>query len=230
MARVKRSIVRIDEEKCDGCGACIPACAEGALQIVDGKARLVSERYCDGLGACLGECPRGAISIEERVADEFSSGPPEAHAKETPAGAATQPQDHEAAGEAEEPATRGLPHFPVQLGLVRPDASFLREAELVLAADCTAFAYPDFQQRFLTGRSLLVACPKLDNLQAHLEKMVQIIDQSTPTSITVVRMEVPCCAGLVRLAEEAVRRSGKQVPLHSVTIAVGGEVLTGPAA
>ncbi|MFW6151081.1 MAG: ATP-binding protein [Chloroflexota bacterium] len=226
MTPAKRRIVRIDEEKCDGCGACIPACAEGALQLVDGKARLTAETHCDGLGACIGECPRGAISIEERPAAEFGGESSATDAKGTQGEPAGRSRDTEDDAKGEDVVGGGLPHFPIQLGLVRADAPFLRGSELALAADCTAFACPDFGKRFVTGRSLLVACPKLDSLQKHLEKLMDIVEKAAPAGITVIQMEVPCCAGLTRLAEEAVRRSGKQVPVSTVTIGVNGEVLT----
>jgi NAD-dependent dihydropyrimidine dehydrogenase PreA subunit len=199
--KLVRKIVNIDEAKCNGCGLCVPACAEGALQIIDGKARLVSDKYCDGLGACLGECPRGAITIEEREADVFD---------EVAAGAGWQPSR--------------LGHWPVQLTLVPPRAPFLQGADVVLAADCVPFAYAGFHQEFLEGHALLVACPKLDDFAAHQRKLAEILSSSEIKSLTVVHMEVPCCSGLVHLARQAIAASGQDIPLREVTIGIRGTI------
>jgi len=237
-----RKIVRIDEEKCNGCGACVPACAEGALQIIDGKARLVSDRYCDGLGACLGECPQGAITIEERAAEEFdeaavrhhlASG--EAVKEEPPCGcpSATVTQFGQRrtaeATTAEAPAHPSmLTQWPVQLTLVPAKAPFLQGTDLVLAADCVPFAYADFHRDFLREHSLLVACPKLDDFPAHLRKLTEILRQSAVRSLTVVHMEVPCCFGLVHMARQAIELSGKDIPFQEITIGIRGEVESRP--
>jgi Pyruvate/2-oxoacid:ferredoxin oxidoreductase delta subunit len=245
-----RKIVYIDEEKCDGCGVCIPSCAEGALQIIDGKARLISEKFCDGLGACLGECPQDAITIEERVAEEFdeelvkehltSSQPADTLACGCPSSTVEQFEPAEGCpgarvtqfGTATTPETvPGTPqpsmlgHWPVQLTLVPPKAPFLQGTDLVLAADCVPFAYAGFHQDFIRNHSLLVACPKLDDFQAHLSKLTAILSQSDIKSLTVVHMEVPCCSGLVHMVREAIRASGKNIPLKEVTVGVRGEVL-----
>jgi Pyruvate/2-oxoacid:ferredoxin oxidoreductase delta subunit len=226
-ARVSRKIVKIDEEKCNGCGACIPACAEGALQIVDGKVKFVSDKYCDGLGACLGECPQGAITIEEREAEEFDE---EATKESLPCGCpsttATQFEKREAADVdlKQAPSQSMLSHWPVQLTLVPPDAPFLQGADLVLAADCVPFAYAGFHQDFLTGHALLVACPKLDDFQAHLNKLTEVLRHSQVKSLTVVHMEVPCCSGLSHMAQQAIRLSGKDIPFREVTIGIRGEL------
>jgi MinD superfamily P-loop ATPase len=201
VTKTLRKIVKIDEEKCDGCGACIISCAEGALRIIDGKAKLVSETYCDGLGACLGKCPRDAITIEEREAEEFD----EAAATGT-------------IGESR------LTHWPVQLALVSPTAPFLKAADLVLAADCVPFTYAGFHRDFLGGNSaLLVACPKLDDFAAHQKKLTEILKESGIKSLTVLHMEVPCCSGLVHMAKQAILASGNVVPFHEVTISVQGK-------
>ncbi len=229
-----REIIKIDEEKCDGCGACVPSCAEGALQIVDGKARLVSEVYCDGLGACLGHCPRGAISIEKREAEAFDVELAPGPAVDCLAGCTVEACPVacvDASGNAEaasaEEAFTSAP-FPYQLGLVPPAAPWLRGADVVLAADCTAYAHPRFSQ--LRGnRPLLIACPKLDDAGAHLEKLTDIMREATPASVTVLRMEVPCCSRLARLVEQAIDTSGRQIPLSVVTITIGGEVLPSAA-
>jgi ferredoxin len=235
-AKVIRKVVRIDEEKCTGCGVCIPACAEGALRIVDGKAKLVSDKYCDGLGACLGECPEGAISIDEREAEEFDDTAVEhhvhqhSHAKDTlpcgcPSASVTRLEKREA--ECGRPGSANgrsmLVNWPVQLTLVPPEAPFLQGADVVLTADCVPFAYPEFHRDFLRDHALLVACPKLDDFQAHLAKLAEILRRSTVKSITVVRMEVPCCSGLTHMAEEAIRLSGKKIPLGEVIIGIRGD-------
>ena len=234
-----RRIVRIDEEKCDGCGLCVPACAEGAIEIVKGKARLVSETYCDGLGACLGECPQGAITIEERESEKFDEAAASRHLEVGGSGSDSLPcgcpsatvTRFEARGSSDHPGTTAdvqpgsqLSHWPVQLTLVPPTAPFLQEADLVLAADCVPFAYAGFHQRFLPGHSLLVACPKLDDFRAHLSKLTDILRLSSVRSITVVRMEVPCCRGLVQLAEQAISASGKQIPLTEAVIGIRGDI------
>ncbi len=234
--KVLRKVARIDEEKCNGCGVCIPACAEAALQIVDGKAKLVSDKYCDGLGACLRECPEGAITVEEREADEFDESAvrhhleQHSHAEETlpcgcPSASVTRLERREAEtgcpGSTRQESMLG--NWPVQLTLVPPGAPFLQGADVVLAADCVPFAYPDLHRDFLKDHALLVACPKLDDFQAHLAKLTEILRKSKVESITVVRMEVPCCSGLTHMAEEANRLSGKKMPLSEVVIGTQGD-------
>jgi Fe-S-cluster-containing hydrogenase component 2 len=237
--KMRRKIVKIDEEKCDGCGLCVSACAEGAIELVDGKARLVSEEYCDGLGACLGECPQGAITIEERESDPFDDEATRHHLKAKkrepdtlpcgcPSASVTQFEAKGAADHAQ--ATTGftsrseLGHWPVQLTLVPPTAPFLQEADLVLAADCVPFAYAGFHKHFLRDHALLVACPKLDDFQAHLRKLTDVLRHSSLKSVTVVRMEVGCCRGLVQMAEQAIAASGRDIPLREVVISIRGEV------
>ena len=235
--KLLRKIVRIDEEKCNGCGLCVPACAEGALQIIDGKARLISEKYCDGLGACLGECPQGAITIEEREADDFDEEAVKHHLKEEkhatdelPCGCSSatvsrweRPEETEATEDAICQQSM-LGHWPVQLTLVPPRAPFLQGADVVLAADCTPFAYGGFHQEFLKDHALLVACPKLDDFEAHQKKLTDILSNSDIRSLTVVHMEVPCCSGLVHLAKQAILSSGKDIPLREVTIGIRGTI------
>jgi len=238
MTTTLRKIVSIDEEKCNGCGLCVPACAEGALQIIDGKAKLISEIYCDGLGACLGECPQGAITIEERAAEEFDEETTKLHleqkeqtTEELPCGCSsatvTQFERQEATGIVPKEATEQqsmLRHWPVQLTLVPPTAPFLQGVDLVLAADCVPFAYAGFHRDFLREHSLLVACPKLDDLQAHLKKLTDILRHSSVKSLTVVHMEVPCCFGIVHMARQALQLSGKDIPFKEVTIGVKGDL------
>lgn len=238
--KVLRKIIRIDEEKCNGCGLCVPACAEGAISIIDGKAKLISEKYCDGLGDCLGECPQGAITIEERESEEFDKEAVGRHLRREESNSDTLPcgcasdtvtqfgmgpdtHDHDLeAAEANPPSM--LSHWPVQLTLVPPGAPFLKDADMVLAGDCAPFAYAGFHRDFIKGHALLVACPKLDDFQAHKRKLTDILCQSTVKSITVVRMEVPCCSGLLHMARQAVKDCGKDIPLREVTIGIRGDL------
>ena len=236
--KVLRKIIRIDEEKCNGCGICVPACAEGALQIVDGKVKLISEKYCDGLGACLGECPEGAIIIENREVEEFDEEAVRHHldekehaTEELPCGcpSATVTQferpGETTAGPSYAPHQPSmLSHWPVQLTLVPPAAPFLQGAALVLAADCVPFAYAGFHHDFLRGHALLVACPKLDDFQAHQSKLTEILHRSQVKSLAVVHMEVPCCSGLAHMAEQAIRLSGKDIPFQEVTVGIRGDL------
>ena len=260
----RRDIIRIDEEKCDGCGRCVGACAEGAIALVDGKARLVSETYCDGLGACLGECPRGAISIESAEAQPFDRAAVEAHlghaqpASGTPLPAApalpVRPHAGQGAHGGGCPGSRSmafapaapaslergssaLAQWPVQLHLLSPLAPYLRGADLVLAADCVAYAVGDFHARFLAGRRLAIACPKLDQHQeVYLEKLTAMIDEGAIRSLTVVVMEVPCCAGLAKIATAAASRAARKASVDAIVVGVTGEVratghlLTAPVA
>lgn len=236
VAKTVRKIVKIDEEKCDGCGSCVIKCAEGALQIIDGKARLISEQYCDGLGACLGECPQGAITIEERHAEDFNEEAVEHHLGKTdeklpcgcPGSTVAQFERHHVTGAAPDEHISEqsmLGHWPVQLALVPPGAPFLAGADLVLAADCVPFAYAGFHRDFLKGKALLVACPKLDDFPAHLTRLTEILKRSQVKSITVVHMEVPCCSGLVHMAQQAIKQSGKNILFKEVTISTRGELM-----
>ena len=236
--KTMRKIIRIDEEKCNGCGLCVPACAEGALQIIDGKAKLISETYCDGLGACLGECPQGAITFEERAAEHFDKEAVKRHLEEEkhtreelpcgcPSATVTQFEKRGTTGIVPGEATNQqsmLGHWPVQLTLVPPTAPFLQGTDLVLAADCVPFAYAGFHQDFLKDHSLLVACPKLDDFQAHLEKLTDILRHSSVKSLTVVHMEVPCCSGLVYMTKQAIQLSGKDIPFKEVTVSIKGDL------
>jgi Pyruvate/2-oxoacid:ferredoxin oxidoreductase delta subunit len=273
-----RKIIKIDEALCDGCENCIPACAEGALQIIDGKARLISDLFCDGLGACVGNCPTGAMTIVEREAEPYDEkkvmdyivkgGPNviEAHlehlreheeyeylalAKEylqennisIPENK-TLAQEHNTRrhdgcpgsrtmsfGDNETSAEDGqrvshLRQWPVQLHLISPQASYYRNSDLLLAADCCGFAYPDFHKDFLKGKSIAIACPKLDtNQELYLEKLTQMISLSNLNSITVMVMQVPCCSGLFQLAKQAAENSGKDIVIKVVVIGIHGEIL-----
>jgi Pyruvate/2-oxoacid:ferredoxin oxidoreductase delta subunit len=232
--KVLRDIIRIDEEKCDGCGACAIACAEGAIQIVDGKARLISENYCDGLGACLGECPQGALSIEKRQSDEFDETAVEHHLESISKeehlpcgcpGTAVKQFNGGHGSKAATPQESMLTHWPVQLALGPPNAPFLQRAELLLAAHCAPFAYGDFHQDFIKGHAVVCACPKLDDIRAHRQKLTEILRESNIRSLTVVHMEVPCCGGLALIARQALAASGKNIPLSEVTLGIKGDIL-----
>jgi len=231
-----RKIVRIDEEKCTGCGDCVTACAEGAIEVVDGKARLVSDEYCDGLGACL-DCPEDAISIEEREAAPFDEEAVEKRLKvlesraKLPCGCpgtmARQlergPASEEACASA--PVRSELSHWPVQLTLLQPGAPFLQGADLVLSADCVPFALADFHSKFLKGNAVAVGCPKLDSPESYVEKLTAILNHSSLKSLTVVHMEVPCCSGLTRIAEMALSAATTGVVARDVTVSIQGEVI-----
>lgn len=217
---MKRKIVRIDEEKCNGCGLCVPSCAEGAIAIVDGKARLIGDRLCDGLGACLGECPRGAITIEEREAEEFEAAATGVHDHAGCPGsrARTMARGTAAPGPAVVQAHSELGQWPVQLTLVSPGAPYFKGADLLVAADCVPFAMPDFHRRFLRGRAVAVGCPKLDDAEAYVEKLAEIIRRNDLARLTVVHMEVPCCFGLSRIVGAALAKSGRTVPVEEITV------------
>jgi NAD-dependent dihydropyrimidine dehydrogenase PreA subunit len=248
-----RQIIEIDEELCDGCGDCVSACAEGAIQLIDGKAKLVKDSYCDGLGACIGDCHVGAISIIEREAEGFDeeavaehlitigrapehppAAPPIAIVNPTMAGGGggcpgsraqtLQPAPVVAKGEIPQ-STSQLRHWPIQLHLVPPTAPFFQGSDVLLAADCVPFAVPDFHQRYLAEHSLAIACPKLDtNQEIYLEKLVAMIDVARVSSIHVMVMEVPCCSGLVRLVDQARKRASRGIPIRCSVIGTDGAV------
>ena len=275
---MERKIIQIDEEKCNGCGLCVHACHEGAIQMIDGKAKLVSDIYCDGLGDCLGPCPTGAISIISRPAEAYDeqavaermaamktsgSGCPGSAAKTLkPASAgipfsggcpgsaarALKPEsasqlkvldcgcpgsmsrslkEPEACACADQSASQPsveseLMNWPVQLRLVPPGAPYLQGADILLAADCSAFAVPDFHTRYLKNKPVIIACPKLEDNEPQIAKMAEVFRVAKPSSLTVLRMEVPCCGGLARIAEEAAARSGVNVPIKTVIVSVDG--------
>jgi NAD-dependent dihydropyrimidine dehydrogenase PreA subunit len=235
-----RKIVKIDEEKCNGCGLCIPNCAEGALRIVDGKAKLMSEKFCDGLGACLGHCPEDAITVIEREAEDFDEKAVEAylHKKEAqpkpqpvqftgcPSSKAVHFKVPESDIAAIPPASSVsmLSHWPVQLKLVPVNAPYFQNADLLVAADCVPFVYPNFHQDFIKGKAVVVGCPKLDDIQYYREKLTEILKTNSIKSVTVPHMEVPCCFGLVKAVEDAIAASGKKIPLKKIRIGIRGEI------
>jgi NAD-dependent dihydropyrimidine dehydrogenase PreA subunit len=241
--RTVRKIIEIDEELCDGCGQCVPSCTEGALQIVDGKARLVSEVYCDGLGACLGECPTGALRTIERDAEEFNAEAVEKYLEEkektdTPAEipvhcacpsahvqSFTSPCDQKNRLAGLAGMASALSHWPVQIRLVPPTAPFLKEANLLVAADCAPVAYPNFHRDFLKGKAVMVGCPKFDDVQGYVEKFADIFRSANIKSVTVLDMEVPCCSTLPRIVKRGMQLAGKNVPLEEVVISARGEIL-----
>ena len=237
----KRKIVNIDAGLCNGCGLCVSSCAEGAIQLVDGVAKLVKDDYCDGLGACLGECPQGAISVIEREAMEFDEAATEKHLEDIGRKAApvAVPVHHagcpgmamrqfaaKAATAPAEDTPSALRQWPVQLHLVSPTAPYFRDADLLLAADCAAFAHGGFHSQFLADHALAIACPKLDDTGEYAEKLAAMITAGGVKSLTVVMMEVPCCRGLERLVEQAFAIAGIRIPLRKVIIGIKGEVLS----
>lgn len=278
---MKRTIIKIDEDKCNGCGLCVEGCHEGALQIIDGKARMVSDLFCDGLGACIGECPVGAIELEEREAEPYNEYA--VMERISPKGEKTirahllHLKDHneleylkqglnylrehniqvemtgleyesgnteheksfgcpgkkeiffEAKDQANESAIEipsQLRQWPVQLHLLNPEASYLKNADVVLAADCTAFAYGDFHNQFLKNHILAIACPKLDNnKEIYVEKLAAMIDKVNINTLTVVMMEVPCCSGLLQLTQQALLQAKRKIPIKKIIISLQGNIL-----
>lgn len=227
-----RRIIEIKEEKCNGCGACAAACHESAIGMVDGKAKLLRDDYCDGLGDCLPQCPTGAIKFVEREAAEYDEAAVIANKKKKEAevmhgcpgsrAMRLKPLEQEAA-EKKNGFSR-LAQWPCQIKLVPVKASYFEGADLLIAADCTAYAYANFHQEFMRGRITLIGCPKLDSVD-YSEKLTEIIRENDIRSVTVLRMEVPCCGGLERAAKKALERSGKRLPWQVVTVAVDGRLL-----
>jgi NAD-dependent dihydropyrimidine dehydrogenase PreA subunit len=228
-------IVRIDETKCDGCGLCISACAEGVIALLEGKARVVRESACDGLGACIGECPRGAIVVERAAVE--STAPPAAAAAHggfdaCPGSRAVELGPREPGARVAGDRASALRNWPVQLHLISAASPQFRGADVLLAADCAAYALGDFHRDHLAGRALAIACPKLDaHQELYEDTLVALIDGAGIASLTVMVMEVPCCGGLVRLARTAVARARRNVALRAIVVGVGGDIRSaGPAA
>ncbi|MCX6347619.1 MAG: 4Fe-4S binding protein [Actinobacteria bacterium] len=289
---VKRKIIKIDNDKCNGCGECIPNCPEGALQIIDGKARLISDLFCDGLGACIGECPEGAIEVEERDAQKYDEEKVmeniSKQGENTILAHLKHLKDHNETGyyneaveylkknkipvpveKADEPKKIGcesreavsgscpgsqimdlsgensvnspdnaspqkfsaarqesaLRQWPVQINLIPPQASFLENADLLIAADCVPFSYPDFHQDFLKGKILMIGCPKFDDKQSYFEKLTEIFTMHEIKSVTVAHMEVPCCFALPNLVKQAIASSGKIIPFAQINISIKGKII-----
>lgn len=238
-----REIVYIDEEKCNGCGLCVPNCAEGAIQIIDGKAKLVSDSYCDGLGACLGHCPMDAISIIKRESEEFDENLVEEHlrgikmenenmnhsAAVHPAGGCPGSRmmqfDKKEQRDEDVKIASKLRQWPVQLALVPPSAPYFKGADLLITADCVPFAYGNYHNDFLRNRAVVVGCPKLDDVNRYIEKLEELIKINDLESITVLKMEVPCCSGIASAAKLARNASEIEIPIKVVTISLEGEVL-----
>lgn len=246
---MKRTIIKIDEEKCNGCGICISACAEGALQLIDGKAKLISESYCDGLGACLPECPTGAITMEEREADPFDEeavkanmekamlqkaeektspamplacGCPGSNARATERKPAAYVPDHSARYNVR-PESQ-LRQWPCQIKLVSPQAPYFENAHLLVAADCTAFAYANTHEDFIRNKITIIGCPKLDEVD-YSEKLAAILSYNNIKSVTVLRMEVPCCGGISNAVKNALIKSGKMIPWSVITVTTDGQII-----
>ena len=231
-----RNIIRIDEDKCNGCGQCVVDCAEAALQIVNGKARLIKELYCDGLGACIGGCPTGALTIEQREAVPFDEAATEKHVHEMKDGKAEEPcgcpgsramsfaAAADKAGVSDERPE--LANWPIQLKLVGTTAPYFNGADILLAADCTAFSTVGFHSRFIKGKKVLIACPKLDDSQYYYEKLTEIFKENPIKSVSVVRMEVPCCGGLAYIVKQAIQASGRDIPYSETIIGIKGDILS----
>ncbi len=245
-----REIIEIDEELCDGCGQCVPGCAEGALQIVDGKAKLVADRYCDGLGACLGHCPTGALQVIQREADEFDEEAVETLLAQQKTAAETPPPGVETGDSLQcgcpstvvEQLTPGrtmaatpagpvgqtasaLSHWPVQLRLVPANAPFLKDADILLLADCGALAVPELHQRYVPGKVVLMGCPKFDDAESYVARLKDIFEKNEIRSLTVLEMEVPCCSGLSKIAARAAGLAATAASLTRVVASRTGEEL-----
>lgn len=218
-----RRVIQIDEEKCNGCGICVTACHEGAIGMVDGKARLMRDDYCDGLGDCLPNCPTGAISFIEREAAAYDEAAVKANME--------RKETHKAAGReafqeevSRETVQSQLQQWPCQIKLVPVNAPYFEDVKLLIAADCTAYAYANMHEEFMKGKITLIGCPKLDQID-YSEKLTQIIAENNIKSVTVLRMEVPCCGGLENAAVKALQNSGKFLPWQVVTISIDGRIL-----
>jgi ferredoxin len=243
--KVMRKIVEIDEERCDGCGLCVPSCDEGAIQVIDGKAKLVADKYCDGLGACLRDCPNDALRVVEREAEAFDAKAVHEYLKTKeeskkaadtvlPCGCpSAQVQSfisqlgaHDGSDPVSQAGTSSaLSHWPIQIKLVPPTAPFLKGADLLVAADCTAFACGRFHQDFLKGRVLMVGCPKFDDVQAYIQKFAEIFTAADIKRVMVIVIEVPCCQSLPAIVKKGMTLAGKKIPMEQVIMSTRGQVL-----
>lgn len=233
-----RKIIEIDDELCTGCGECVPDCAEGSLQIIDGKARLVEDKLCDGLGACLKSCPTGALRIIEREADEFDEKAVEAfleakkNTEHAPAkgcpSAMLQNFGESPCAAANVPGSQtdsSLSHWPVQIRLIPASAQFLENCDLLIAADCSAVAYPDINRDFVKGRVVMMGCPKFDDAQLYIDRFTEIFQQRAINSVTVVIMEVPCCSGMLQILKKARDNASSTIPVRQVVISTRGAII-----
>jgi ferredoxin len=269
---MERDVIKINEEKCNGCGVCVTGCPEGALQVIDGKARLINDLFCDGLGACIGECPEGAIEVERREAEPYDereviknivkAGPNvikahlqhlQEHGQEEFVNEAIEflkENDIEVPEYEEKPLACGCPgsaiqdlsqnevrsdepvilqaqlqNWPIQLQLLNPNTRFFKNADLLIAADCTPFAYPNFHQKFLKGKILIILCPKLDKfIDGYIEKLTKIFQRQDIKSITIVHMEVPCCSGIEVIVKRALEKAQKDIKIENITITMNGKI------
>lgn len=245
--KVMRKIIEIDEEKCDGCGLCVPSCAEGSLEVVDGKVRVVSDNLCDGLGACLGECPNDALKIVEREAEEFDEDAVERYLAEKEAEEKDKMPERIIGGGcpsarvmqfspstskaddlpplAEGEQASALSNWPIQIHLVPPTAPFLKGADLLVLADCVPVAFPTVHRDFLKGKAVMMGCPKLDDVQKYIDKFAQVFRVAGIKSITTVVMEVPCCSGLPMIVKKGLEVSGADIPIEEVVVSTKGRIL-----
>ncbi len=234
---VKRLMIHIDEEKCTGCGLCVPSCEEGALAIVDGKAKVVSESYCDGLGACLGHCPEGALTLLEVDTVPFDEDAAMDHVQnlrgthQSSSCCPTVSLNDSSETQKDQPSSyRGgvsyLQNFPVKLKLIAPNHPALRDTSLLLSADCTSIAYPALHNDFLQGKTIIQVCPKFEEYSSNVDKLAQIFHVNSIKDITTLIMEVPCCSGLVRMIKQALQIAGKDLPITSHIIGVRGNILS----
>jgi len=237
--RTMRKIIEINEELCDGCGQCVPSCAEGAIRIVAGKAKVISDNLCDGLGACLGECPNDALKIVEREAEEFDEDAVEKHLEtsqkkqEAPTIACGSPSSQvkiltrgPAAGNLPAAGSSALGQWPIKIRLVPPTAPFLKGADLLVIADCVAAAYPNLHQELLNGRAVMMGCPKFDDAEGYVRKFADVFTAAGLKSVTIVSMEVPCCSGLPFIVKKGLAASGKRLPMNEIVINARGEILS----
>jgi ferredoxin len=237
--RVKRKIIEIDDELCTGCGNCVVSCAEGALKIIDGKARVINEVFCDGLGACIGECPEGALKIIEREALEFNEEEvekylesikqetiSEVHQCGCPSAQTIVFEENLAEEMPSGESYSALRQWPIQMHLINPSAPYFKNADVLLTADCVAYALGGYHSEFLRGKSIAIACPKLDQgRERYIEKIRMWIDDAKINTLTVMMMEVPCCTGLLALAKDAANQARRKVPIKYIIVGIKGEIL-----
>ncbi|MDM8518128.1 4Fe-4S ferredoxin [Desulfobacterales bacterium HSG16] len=246
--KVLRKIIQIDDELCDGCGQCIPGCAEGALQIIDGKVRIVEDKYCDGLGACLGECPNNALKVIEREAEEFDEDAVEEHLKKqkpeekgtmacgcpstqiqsfapgaVAKDAACCSEAGSTIGQSDEEST--LTNWPVQIKLIPPAAPFLADADLLVTADCVPVVFPAFQKELLKGRVVMMGCPKFDDVQEYIQRFAEIFKTANIKSVTCAIMEVPCCSSLPTIIKKGMEAAQKDIPFKQIVLSARGKVI-----